>query len=48
MTIAVYRVRPDGRRVVVKPKRETQGGEPLMTGNWPPCSCPRCRKAKRS
>lgn len=43
MTLKVYRVRPDGSRVVIRRTYETKGGEPLVSRMWPPCACPRCR-----
>lgn len=48
MTIEVYRLNVEtGERTVIKPLRVVEAGEVLMTSEYPPCSCPRCRDRRR-
>ena len=48
MTIEVYRLNPaTGEKTVIKPARVIEAGEVLMTGEFPPCSCYRCRAKNR-
>lgn len=45
MKLKVYRVRPDGSRVVIRRTYKTNGEDP-PSKVWPPCSCPRCSKRR--
>ncbi|MET8829013.1 hypothetical protein ABZX40_16070 [Streptomyces sp. NPDC004610] len=45
MTIEIYRVGPDGKRigpVVRRVFRGVPGPLMLVSDRWPPCRCPRC------
>ncbi len=47
MTIEVYRLNPEtGEKTVIKPARTVEAGEVLMTSEYPPCSCYRCRSKR--
>ena len=44
MTIEVYRLnRETGEKTVIKPTQVVEAGEVLMSSEFPPCSCYRCR-----
>ena len=48
LRIEVYRVnRETGEKTVIKPARVIEAGEVLMTSEYPPCSCYRCRAKNR-
>lgn len=47
LTIGVYRVnRETGERTVIKPTQVVGAGSPLMTSEFPPCSCFLCTRAR--
>ncbi|MER5944159.1 hypothetical protein ABT121_43540 [Streptomyces sp. NPDC001928] len=52
MTIEVYKIDQDGRRTEVVPRYEVGTGDPERLQpddlGYPPCTCPRCRAARRS
>ncbi|MGA5424506.1 hypothetical protein [Streptomyces lavendulocolor] len=45
MTIKVYEVRPDGTTRMIRQEREVEPTvlSGVVSGSFPPCSCPRCR-----
>ncbi|MEV7288628.1 hypothetical protein AB0O01_29480 [Streptomyces sp. NPDC093252] len=49
MTIEIYRVGPDGRRLTPTLRRTYRPGPGPLTLpdslRWPPCRCPRCHTA---
>ncbi len=48
LRIEVYRVnRETGEKAVIKPARVIEAGEVLMTSEYPPCSCYRCKEKRR-
>lgn len=50
MTLAVYRVSPDGSRIDVVPRRAVTGSWldiPALSLALPPCRCPICEGEKR-
>lgn len=44
MTMAVYRVTPDGKRIVIREEHEVTPIKTIpLVDDWPPCRCPRHR-----
>ncbi|MEZ3177885.1 hypothetical protein KYY02_03885 [Streptomyces pimonensis] len=44
MTMAVYRVTPDGKRIVIREEHEVTPIKTIpLVDNWPPRRCPRHR-----
>lgn len=43
LTIAVYRVNPEGERTTVQPKHDVPAGNVPDNSLWPLCDCLRCR-----
>ncbi|MFC9160234.1 hypothetical protein ACFTZ8_05230 [Streptomyces fungicidicus] len=44
MTMAVYRVTPDGKKIVIREEHEVTPIKMIpLVDNWPPCRCPRHR-----
>jgi hypothetical protein len=46
MTIKVYAVRPDGTTRTIRQQEKVEPTTLLcaVSGSFPPCSCPRCRR----
>lgn len=49
MTLAVYKIAPDGRRTEIRRTRTVRPDKaPIMSSAWPPCTCPTCRTKPKS
>jgi hypothetical protein len=49
MTLAVYKIAPDGRKTEIRRMRTVHPDKaPIMSSAWPPCTCPTCRTKPKS